>query len=350
MVLPMRLAALACLSLAVAFPADANDGFGGFSATGLTFGQTDKVTMEEEDLFISIDTIRVAYLFRNAGAEDVTGEVIFPMPPISLEDQLYVPLNLPEDLGRENLIDFTATVDGRAVPVAVDRIAVVTGPQESDYAGSAQYDTPGRDVTAEVGRFGVPITPDLSAVLAALTALGPDALAELETLGLVRVEDGGDGLREIAPLWSVVLRYHWTQTFPAGAAVRIAHEYQNLPAGGLFNWSHPPREDYQKEFAAEYCIDEGTSRGMARVVTTPSGESGVGMMYALSYVLRTANSWAGPIGKFRLTIDKGDPAGVVSLCASGITKTGPTTFVMEKSNYTPESDLAIMVLHPMPQQ
>ena len=47
-----------CLAvLAIAAPALANDGFGGLAATGLTFGQTEAVAMEEEDLTIGIDRI-----------------------------------------------------------------------------------------------------------------------------------------------------------------------------------------------------------------------------------------------------------------------------------------------------
>ena len=66
--------------------------------------------------------------------------------------------------------------------------------------------------------------------------------------------------------------------------------------------------------------------------------------YNIAYVLRTANSWAGPIGKFTLTLDKGDPANVISLCAEGVKKTGPTTFVIEKTDYAPDRDLEILTV------
>ncbi|NHB76286.1 DUF4424 family protein [Rhodobacter sp. M37P] len=60
----------ACLA---ATPAFANDGFGGLSATGLTFGQTEAIAMEEERLFIGLDRITVDYVFRNLTDRDVTG-------------------------------------------------------------------------------------------------------------------------------------------------------------------------------------------------------------------------------------------------------------------------------------
>ncbi len=62
------------------------------------------------------------------------------------------------------------------------------------------------------------------------------------------------------------------------------------------------------------------------------------------YVLTTANTWSGPIGTFKLTIDKGSPKNVLSLCVDGIKKTGPTTFVVEKKNFTPDADLNLLIV------
>ena len=78
----MRLSLLPLLCLPLPRPALANDGFGGLAATGLTFGQTDAVAMEEEDLFIGIDRIASTMSFATLTSSDVTGEVIFPLPPI----------------------------------------------------------------------------------------------------------------------------------------------------------------------------------------------------------------------------------------------------------------------------
>ena len=66
----MRLSLVPALILAT--PGLANDGFGGLSATGLTFDQTEAVAMEEERLFIGIDTVAVDYVFRNTTDTDVT--------------------------------------------------------------------------------------------------------------------------------------------------------------------------------------------------------------------------------------------------------------------------------------
>ncbi len=349
----MRPPLLLAAALALATPALANDGFGGLSATGLTFGQTEAVAMQQEDLFISIDRVSVDYVFANTTAQDVTGEVIFPLPPIVVVGQWDdAMMNLPADPGRDNLVDFKATVDGVPVTPQIDRIAVIEEPWEEGRPLSAQYDTPGRDVTADLARFGLPLTLDADQVHAALLALTPEQQAEIQAAGLAEYY-GGDPAQGIDPettaMWSLVIRYHWTQTFPAGTTVKVHHEYQNLPPGGLFYWSDPP-EDYEQTIADQYCIDAGTTKAIIKSIRHPDGAEfgNYGTSFNISYVLRTANSWAGPIGKFRLTLDKGDPANVISLCADGVKKTGPTTFVVEKTNYTPDRDLEVLVVVPLP--
>ncbi len=351
--LALCLAALPTL-IALTQPAAANDGFGGLTATGLTFGQTDAVQMLEEDLFIGIDRISVDYVFRNTTAQDVTGEVIFPLPPVGVFSQWEAMMNLPEEVTRENLVNFTAEVDGQPVPVTIDRIAVLEEGFDQEWSNATRYDTPGRDVTADLARLGLPLTLDVEAVRTALLALPAEKRAEVEALGLASysgTEGSQDEPLDVWGSWSIVWRYHWTQTFPAGKDLRISHDYENFPPGGLFGWDHPPA-DYQVDMVDMYCIDEGTSKAMAKAVKNPSGDEygNYGTSYHISYVLRTANSWAGPIGKFRLTLDKGAPENVISLCASGVKKTGPTTFVVEYTDYVPERDLEILIVQPMPAQ
>lgn len=335
-----------CLALLTA-PALANDGYGGFSATGLKFGQTEAVAMESEDLYISPTKVRVAYEFRNLTNTDVTGEVIFPMPPVSLWGTLESMWNLPEDLSQLDIVNFKAVVDGVEVPVSIDRIAVIEPPWEENRPASFQYDTPGRDVTADLDYFGIPLSLNAVEIGELLVGLDQARKDELVRLDLAEFYPAGDGYPETGiPHWSIVTRYHWTQTFKAGAVTAISHEYDNRPAGGLFSWEEPV-PDYMEPVRDLYCVDAGTSRALMKLLTQTfeDGETySMGESMNISYVLRTANSWAGPIKRFKLTIDKGAPENIVSLCADGITKTGPTTFVMEKTDYTPDRDLDIIVV------
>ena len=342
----LALVAVPTFAFAFTIPAKANDSAGGLDATGLFFIQTDQVVMQSEDLFIGLDRIAVEYVFANISDRDFATEVIFPMPPLDLEEMSNSDFNLPEDPGRENLLNFTVTVDGQPVPVAQERIAVKAPSWAPDRPLAEQYDTPGTDVTAELRRAGIAdLSTDPDAVAQALLALPPKARDQLEKAGLATY--GSDGF--VTPLWSVILRYHWTQDFPAGKSVRISHGYDNRPALGNFSWQHGETGEYHDQIESRYCVDGGTSRAMEKALVTPQldGTSGnFGYAATTNYVLRTANSWSGPIGSFRLTLDKGQADNVISLCFDGVKKTGPTIFTVEKMDFTPDRDLEILVIIP----
>ncbi len=349
------LPALAALALSLtALPAAANDGFGGLSATGLTFGQTDAVAMVSEDLRISPDRIEVDYVFRNTTATNVTGEVIFPLPPVGVWSSWESMMNLPEDLfgrgpGELHRHRRRPARDADHRPHRRDRTAV--GGRPSPFR-TIRHARPRRDRGPRPPRHspdprcrGGPRRPSGAA---------PGTAAEATELGLAEYipEDKANNFPgDVWGAWSIVTRYHWTQTFPAGAEVKVSHAYDNRPPGGLFYWSHPP-EDYQSSLADQYCIDEATSKGIAKALKNPEGDEygNYGTALNISYVLRTANSWAGPIGSFRLTLDKGAPENILSLCAEGVKKTGPTTFVIEKTDYTPDRDLEVLIVQPMPKE
>ena len=114
----------------------------------------------------------------------------------------------------------------------------------------------------------------------------------------------------------------------------------------MFVWSDPPKEEWTQEVAAKYCIDAGTSKGIMKALGAAGdkGYTGGGASY-ISYVLRTANSWAGPISKFKLTLDKGHPKNIISLCADGVKKITPTRFVIEKTDYSPDKDLEVLIVY-----
>jgi hypothetical protein len=66
-------------------------------------------------------------------------------------------------------------------------------------------------------------------------------------------------------------------------------------------------------------------------------------------VLVTGNNWKGPIGHFRLTLDKLKPGNGLSLCWEGqLAKTGPATFESRRDNFAPGSDIKLLVLQKAP--
>jgi hypothetical protein len=322
----------------------ANDGFGGLTATGLQFQQSDSVRMVSEDLFLSPDKIKVRYVFRNDGPAPVTGEVIFPLPPISLadlaEDMMF---SIPrEHLSRENVVGFTAAVDGKNIAVRSERIAVLEPPYDEQRRIAARYETPGENVTPLLNELGIPLSLDTTKVAAILEELPQPAKDRLRAKGLADFVPGELPM----PLWSIIVRYHWTQTFAVGREVGIEHSYTPSPPGGLFIWPEQALESdgYHRELLDTYCIDAGTQKAMAKLLRPRSGGPAAGTALQLDYVLTTATTWHGPIGTFRLTIDKGKPGNILSLCIDGIRKTGPTTFTVEKKEFTPSRDLRLLIV------
>jgi hypothetical protein len=66
----------------------------------------------------------------------------------------------------------------------------------------------------------------------------------------------------------------------------------------------------------------------------------------ISYVLTTGANWEGSIKNFKLIVDKGESGNYVSFCGKGVRKTGPTTFEMNATDFTPDKDLDILLLVP----
>lgn len=329
----MRTALLLGIALFVAVAhTRANDGFGGIGANGLEFAQSDKVAMKSEDLFISPDKIKVSYVFANTSDEDVTGEVIFPLPPIGLLELMNRDTSLPEDADRENLVNFTVEVDGDSVTPDIERRAV-----RFSFAPESGEPVNGEDVTTLLKEAGVPLTLKPARLVSALDGIPPAKLEKLVSAGLLTVNNELSGMDRYIPNWAIAIRYHWNQKFPAGTEVAIRHEYNNYPPGGVWVWKHPPTDDeWQQETARRYCIDEDTSGALAHCKAA----------YYISYILGTANTWKGPIGEFKLTIDKGDPRNILSLCVDGVEKTGPSTFVVQKTDYSPPEELRMLIAKP----
>ena len=340
---------LVLFALHLATPALGNPEWGGLTATGLVFDQTDRVARIEQDLRIGLDRITVDYVFRNLSRADVTGEVIFPLPPVDDLEWLHWQSSEATP-APEALVDFTAKVNGAPVAAKADTTAVVAPPWTEEAPLSDLYDAPGQDVTADLERPGSPLTFDADTVKAALLALSNAEEDEARRLGLVSSvppEDAGAFPPDTDPRWSLVVRHHWRQTFPAGQDVRLSISYRNLTIGGPllhwgFAWASPDLIG-DAEFVAMFCPGKADVDRLEK-----TDWSQIGFARISAFVLRTANSWAGPIGHFRLTIDKGDPDTLVMTCADGIVQTGPTTQLWEKRDLCPDRDLLILFLTPFP--
>jgi hypothetical protein len=102
----------------------------------------------------------------------------------------------------------------------------------------------------------------------------------------------------------------------------------------------------QTHYRETYCTDgpfTSAVQSLYRKANAPNSKVGAFEEY-LSYVIASGANWAGPIGSFRLIVDKGDPLTLVSFCGDGVKKIGPTTFEMIASDYTPRRDIELLFI------
>ena len=325
-----RLAFLSVMLAAVAGPALANDSTAELGAGGLVYVTTEAIAMTSEDLFISMDEVRVRYTFENKSDRDVTTLVAFPMPDIkgSLDFMEAVPVDDPV-----NFLGFRTTVDGKPVEAKVQQRASALGIDQTEFLTG----------------LGIPLAPQLDATRAALDALPQDQWQGLIDRGIAIPDefDAGKGWeKHLAPNWMLSTAFYWEQVFPAGKTVIVEHSYHpsvGTTAGTSVTQPQFGTSDWDKQYKDRFCIEDSFIKG-ARKAAAGRAEDDYLMEFRIEYILKTAANWAGGIDRFHVTIDKGKPGNLVSFCGTGVKKTGPTTFEMSAENFYPERDLDILIL------
>jgi hypothetical protein len=325
-----RLALLSMLFAAAAGPALANDSTAELGAGGLVYVTTEAIAMTSEDLFISMDEVRVRYTFENKSDRDVTTLVAFPMPDIrgSLDFMEAVPVDDPV-----NFLGFRTTVDGKPVEAKVQQRVSALGIDQTEFLTG----------------LGIPLAPQLDATRAALDKLPQDQWQGLIDRGIAIPDefDAGKGWeKHLAPNWLLSTAYYWEQVFPAGKTVIVEHSYHpsvGTTAGTSVAQPEFGTSDWDKQYKDRFCIEDSFIKG-ARKAAAGRAEDDYLMEFRIEYILKTAANWAGAIDRFHVTIDKGKPGNLVSFCGTGVKKTGPTTFEMSVENFYPERDLDILIL------
>jgi len=328
------LLAVAAVAL-LAGPAAANDSTAELAAGGLVLTRTDAIVMKSEDLYISADEVRVRYVFLNTSGKDVTTRVAFPMPDIGGPDFFFHDTNIPGGDDPANLLAFRTLIDGKPVKMAVEQKAFVEG----------------REVTAWLAQRGIPLTLHVDGVVARLDALSAPDKAEAERLGIAVPEayDAGKGWeKHWNPAWTLKTTFHWEQVFPAGREIVVEHSYKPATGGSVGTIVGPPLAPPSPEWVEtrdRYCIDDAflaaVKKRQGKAEYPPFWEKRV------AYILKTGGNWAGPIGDFRLVVDKGATENLVSFCATGVKKIGPTQFEVRRRNWKPDRDLNILILLPV---
>nr|AIA15805.1 protein of unknown function (DUF4424) [uncultured bacterium] len=324
-------AALAVL----AAPAFANDSVAELGTGGLILSRSDAVAMQSEDLFISPEKVTVDYVFHNNTDKDVDAIVAFPMPDIS-GDPEEMPA-IPENQS-DNFLGFEVTIDGVAAKPQLEQKVFALG----------------IDISADLKAQNVPFNPFGDAAKAALAKL-PKAVAEdWENRGIIIEDpeaDNGSGLNpRYTPFWQLRSTYWWRSTFPASKDVHVSHHYKPS-VGGTSSVSFFSEGQFQSPqfdtYKTRYCMDETFENAVRKAAK--ANPDGYPKYYEsrIAYILTTGGNWAaGTIGNFKLTVDKGNAASLVSFCGDNVKKVGPTTFEMKAKDFYPERDIDILLLKP----
>jgi hypothetical protein len=295
---------------------------------GLEFAKNTAVRMVAEDLTISPEKVRVRYEFVNDTDKDVEILVAFPLPDIDTtvyfgwHGKFGNRVGISDD--PENFVDFRVWADGKPVAVQTEQRAFLKT----------------RDVTELVKGAGSPLNVVAGKGRQIFEALPEAERRQLFANGLL------DDYR--VPLWLLRTRFYWTQRFPAHKRVVIEHSYQ--PVTGRTGFSESMAKSNTPIDGVDYCF---AAPATAEVEALAAARPKVvrGFLYnplsasETAYILKTANNWNGPIGRFHLTLDKLKPENILSLCWDGeLKKAGPTTFEFVRENFAPARDIHMLVV------
>jgi hypothetical protein len=310
-------------ALAIPAPAFANDSTATLGAGGLQLVRTLDIELLSEDLYVSTAEVRVTYHFRNQADKPLTYVVAFPLPAIDSTVPEAMNVMLP-DPGKENFVDFTVTVDGQSVTPSVSARAFALGVDRTDMLKA----------------YGLPLNPMTEGLFQRLEKLPKDEQTELNRVGLILADD-----YNVDAAWRLEQAFYWEQTFPPGKEVVVEHRYK--PVVGYSFFGDYVFTDLNMGYRTKYCMDDAfVTAAKAKLAAIANKDTPYLDERRISYILTTANNWSGPIGKFRLVVDKGIPEALVSFCGTDVKKISPTQFEMTATDFAPEQELEILLAVP----
>ncbi len=147
---------------------------------------------------------------------------------------------------------------------------------------------------------------------------------------------------EALDCWQVAATFFWQQSFPVGKEVVVEHQYEPL-VGFTFDSAY-----YQGLYIAQMlppCLDERKGRILgnrlikdyAKIVD----QNPYIVRYDLEYILGTGRNWKGPIGEFRLSIQK-DADEILSYCfPAKLKKISSTVYEFHQKDFVPPDNLVL---------
>ena len=313
--------------LTAASGAKADDTFFAVGTGGLVFEKTEGVAMQREDLFLSPGQVRVRYEMFNPGTMPVAGHVAFPLPAIYAGDNHYQASNIIPDDAKPGFMQFILTVNGQPRQTSMRVWATL---------GDA-------DVTQILARNGldvrtIKLRPQIEAA-----ALPEGAATRLQAAGVVS-DEGGD----LVGQWQTHMAFEWEQSFPPGVTV-VEHRYAPI-LGGAYDPANasPILEPYAKQ----YCLPEAARAANLALLQQWRQADPDAMLWLsfLSFILKTAQNWHGPIGTLRVTLQAEHPDDTIAICPGSLhfRPDGPARLVAEATDWVADGDIDALFISPHP--
>ena len=321
--IPMVLAG-AVVCPPAAFP---NDSAAELSIGGLRFTRTNEITIDSEELRISMDRVDVRYQFTNVAGKPVTLTVAFPLPDIDLAEAENIALPSSDPV---NFVDFETKIDGVPAKFSINQRALVGD----------------KDVSSILGRVKVPLLPIGSHEIRVqdLPAATRDQLVSDGLLLPAGMSDNGRPNYSFG--WMVKTSAVRQQTFPSDHPVSVEHHYRPSVGGSFDTILRKPLR-LNKGLAAEigryrsdFCVSDSFLAAVDKLV----GNSNKPTVQErrINYILSTGANWGGPIKNFKLTIDPGAADRLVSLCTGGLKATSSNGLEFAATDFKPNADLKIL--------
>ncbi len=292
------------------------------------------VVLRGEEVFVSAEEVRIVYRLANPSPTAARLPLVMRLPDFNADTTANSSDSLPDEPSA-NFLAAALEAEGRPLAPKIELRA---------FAG-------GVDHTAELLAAGAPLRAwsDAAGPSAALSALPLAAKQRLLRLRLVQSEEAGDAPRDaqgrdlphpwIWPAWTLRTALVWTPTLPAGREIALSLRYK--PSVGLRPElaccldQRPPAE------RRPYCVDDALIAAWRNA--RPSADPDEAGFYAKALAI------APPpprrlLTDFRLVVDKGDEANLLSLCQPSLRKVSPTRFEAHIRNALPPATISLLIL------
>ena len=285
----------------------------GNAADGPVFTLPAGVSVERQEVHISIYSVRLTYVFKSSAHRNVHFSFSLPEmsvdanPDIAVLDEDSEAAGLAADTQPANYLDLSVRVNGRKLALAGHGRALLEG----------------KDVTRQLLDAGVPLLsgPDGDPVW---RRFPPEKQATLAAGGL---------MSEDTALWAYQADFEWDAALAPGET-RVEVGYAPLANyWGDINLDYFPEMATDGSATRAYCIDAAVRRAFLS-----------GHQYELYTVTHLAppNGWRGPAAYYRLVVDKEHPTDMVAFCPLDARKISPTRFEWTVANYTPGSRTGVL--------